>query len=338
MRKTIKLASKILLGLMLSATNINAQSVSDFENLTLSPNSFWDGSDLSGTHQNGTFTSIFISGNSVFPNVYDTSFSAAFGFWSTGFAYSNVQDSTTPGFGNLYAARAGKGVNGSSNYVVAQNNAINQLTPAFWNTVVKGVYITNGTYAALSMENGDAFAKQFGGSTGNDPDWFLLTIKGYSNGNLTSDSVDFYLADYRFVDNNLDYIVTQWEWVDLSSLGAIDSLVFMLNSSDVGGFGMNTPAFFCMDNFNDQTVSVKEIAQRNEVLIYPNPAKNSIYFNTKNAIDIVEIVDVTGKVVLSETNLPVGNQNIDITSLTNGIYFVRIINKNTISTSRIVKN
>lgn len=338
MRKKINLASIVLLGVMLSATNINAQAVSDFENLTLSSNSFWDGSDQSGTHQNGTFNSFFISGNAVFPNVYDTSFGANFGFWSSGFAYSNIQDSTTPGFGNLYAARAGSGFSNSQNYAVGQNNSINQLTPALQNTVVAGVYITNGTYAALSMENGDMFAKIFGGASGNDPDWFLLTIKGYSNGVLTNNSVEFYLADYRFSDNTQDYIVKDWQWVDLSGLGAVDSVQYFLTSSDTGSFGMNTPAFFCLDNFNDQTVSVKEIAQQNTFSIYPNPAKDNIYFNSENTIDLVEIIDVTGKILLSKSNLGIGLQQLNVAELANGIYFVRIKNKQQTSISRIIKN
>ncbi|PKP48800.1 MAG: PEP-CTERM sorting domain-containing protein [Bacteroidetes bacterium HGW-Bacteroidetes-12] len=338
MRKKIKIASSILLGLMLSATNINAQAVSDFENLTLSPNSFWDGSDQSGTHQNGTFNSFFLSGNAVFPNVYDTSFGAVFGFWSSGFAYSNIKDSTTAGVGNLYAARAGSGFNNSQNYAVGQNNSINQLTPALQNTTVSGVFITNGTYPALSMKNGDAFAKIFGGASGNDPDWFLLTIKGYSNGVLTNNSVEFYLADYRFSDNTQDYIVENWQWVDLTGLGAVDSVQYFLTSSDTGAFGMNTPAFFCLDNFNDQTVAVKEITLQNTFSIYPNPATDNIYFNTENTIDLVEIIDVTGKTLLSKTNLGIGLQQLNVAELTNGIYFVRILSGDSIKISRLIKN
>ena len=60
--------------------------------------------------------------------------------------------------------------------------------------------------------------------------------------------MDFYLADFRFADNALDYVVDSWTWVDLSSLGVVSSLSFSLASSDVGQFGMNTPAYFAMDN------------------------------------------------------------------------------------------
>ena len=100
---------------------------------------------------------------------------------------------------------------------------------------------------ALSMLRGDDFAKQFGGATGDDPDWFLLSVTGYV-GDTAAGSVDFYLADYRFGDNGQDYVVDTWEWVDLTGLGEVDGLGFALSSSDTGEFGMNTPGYFALDH------------------------------------------------------------------------------------------
>jgi len=116
---------------------------------------------------------------------------------------------------------------------------------------VTGAYFTNTTYAALSMRDGDGFAKKFGGATGNDADWFKLTIKGIdANAQYTTNSVDFYLADYRFADNAQDYIIDEWTWVSLAMLGPVVGLEFDLSSSDVGQWGMNTPAYFAMDDMN----------------------------------------------------------------------------------------
>ena len=113
---------------------------------------------------------------------------------------------------------------------------------------LSGFYVTNSTYAALSIENGDSFAKKFGGATGDDPDWFKLSVWGMKSDSSITDTVEFYLADYRFADNTKDYIVKDWRWVDLSSLGTVKELKFSLMSSDVGDYGMNTPSYFCMDN------------------------------------------------------------------------------------------
>jgi hypothetical protein len=67
---------------------------------------------------------------------------------------------------------------------------------------------------------------------------------------MKAQSVDFYLADYRDSIAANDYIVRDWRWVDLQPLGVVDSLEFHLSSTDTaGGFGMNNPAYFAMDNF-----------------------------------------------------------------------------------------
>ena len=124
--------------------------------------------------------------------------------------------------------------------------------------IVDGFYITNTTYAVQSMLQGDAYAKVFGGEDGNDADWFKLTIHGLdSDYNQTGNSVDFYLADYRFENNSQDYIIDEWTWIDLSGLGAVSGLSFEMSSSDGGdGRSMNTPAYFAMDNFTTHPVPV----------------------------------------------------------------------------------
>jgi hypothetical protein len=99
------------------------------------------------------------------------------------------------------------------------------------------------------MLNGDQFAKKFGGESGNDPDFFKLTIEGEDASNNSVGTVDFYLADYRFADNSKDYIVDSWERVDLSSLKGATELSLEFTSSDNDPqFGLNTPAYAAIDN------------------------------------------------------------------------------------------
>lgn len=177
---------------------------------------------------------------------YDSTFD--YSYWS-GFAYSRETNGTLAGFGNQYASRPGSGSQNSSQYAVVYNGLPGDAIVTFGASVqVQSIDIVNTAYAYYSMLNGDQFAKKFGGETGNDPDFFKLSIHGYRAGNQIG-SVDFYLADYRFADNSKDYIVSDWETVGLSSLGTIDSLQFSLESSDTRPppIGMNTPAYFAMD-------------------------------------------------------------------------------------------
>jgi len=216
----------------------NEISISGFTEIELDPESFWNGSDGSGG---------FISGPVFFPNVFNPEWSS----WS-GFSVSNITDNETPGFMNQYSAFTGAGYDGNANYAVMyvsefdQSNYI-ELTEEHAEAAFRGLFVTNNTYAALAMRDGDDFSKKFGGEDGNDADWFKLQITGYKNGDLLEGKVvEFYLADYRFEDNSQNYIVDTWEWVDLSELSEADKLKFSLSSSDMGDWGMNTPAYFCI--------------------------------------------------------------------------------------------
>jgi len=245
-----KILILLISGIFLTFTSIAGAAISTFEDLTPTTpytgpggGAYWNGSDGSKG---------FISNDTWFTNHYDSTYSS----WS-GWAYSNTKDTTTAGYTNQYSAITGEGVGGSNNYGVAYISSWNNdhaqlyfgINSGDYAQKVAGTYITNTTYAYLSMKDGDSFAKKFGGDDGTDPDWFKLSIYGLnSNYERTGDPVEFYLADYRSNDPNQDYIVDDWEWVDLSSLGTVAGLEFDLSSSDTGPSGMNTPAYFAMDD------------------------------------------------------------------------------------------
>ncbi len=289
------------------------QTISDFESFSLAPDSFLNGS----AQPLGT---VYSDGHADFTNYYDTAFG---GFWSGGWAISTMRDDTTAGFANLYSAYPASGANATLTYAVGQQGSRIHLTGNAQGGVVSGLYITNSTFAYLSMLNGDGFAKQFGGPTGNDPDFFKLTISGWYNGNPLDSSVDFYLADYRFTDNTQDYIVDDWQWVDLTSLGNVDSLSFQLFSSDTGQFGINTPTFFCIDQLTtaDSKVSLAE-NQTIDISIYPNPAQDQIRIESEVKIQSYEIVNTVGITVLKGEDLISGTA-INISQLPAGRYFFR---------------
>ncbi len=113
---------------------------------------------------------------------------------------------------------------------------------------MQGAWFTNTTYAALSMRDGDAFAKRFGGETGSDPDFFKLIVEGIDAFGGSTGTAELFLADFRFADSAEDYILDEWVFLDLSGLGAVRALRFGFESSDVGAFGINTPVYFAIDD------------------------------------------------------------------------------------------
>ncbi len=243
--------SALLISSICFVTGSALGQVVDFEELPLEPDSFFNGGPE--TNSDGWLASLDGQRQVQFGNSFNSAFG---GFWN-GFSYSNVVDTTTPGFENQYAAFPGSGAQGSETYAVAfaGSNAFINLEEE--DQRFTSIELTNTTFTALAIENGDAFSNRFGGESGNDPDFFSVLLTGFDEldgtGNATG-QVEYFLADYRFDDNSLDFIIDQWNTLSLEPLGAARSLAVSFRSSDVGPFGINTPTYFALDNLTITSV------------------------------------------------------------------------------------
>lgn len=296
--------------LAVSFAYMQAQSVATFENFNLRP----------GEHLNNAAPEAgFRSGLVELPNRFD----ADFQFWS-GWSISADTNTTTPGFLNQYSSIAGEGALGSRMYGVtyAYDPIVIRLRENALGKPMIGMYVSNSTYAYWSMRDGDAFAKKFGGETGTDPDFFRLTIKKYSGGAIDDDSIDVYLADYRFSDPARDYILDTWRYVDLSVLGEADSLVLSLASSDNGFFGMNTPAYFCADEISTDNLLAASAAGRRvrELRLRMNPVDDEVVLEMPFAGQAI-MTTMTGQIVWSG-ELEAGLRAIRIPGLPAGAYLL----------------
>ena len=235
---------------MLAVTSLAGMgwaNMADFDDLALGAESYWNGSDNSGG---------FASGQASFDNSF-TDWGGGFVSWE-GFAYSNLSQEVPPleSLVGQYTAIPGAGEPGP-NYAIGYVGFAGLPTMILDEPAeLAGAYFTNNNYAYYAMLNGDGFSKKFGGVSGDEPDWLKLTVEGFDTGDASTGTVDFYLADYRFADNQQDYIVADWRWVDLSSVGEIKKVTFSLSSSDVGEYGMNTPAYFAMDTVVPEPMSL----------------------------------------------------------------------------------
>jgi len=173
--------------------------------------------------------------------MFDTSWKT----WS-GIAVSSNTDTLTNSFTNEYSTISGGGINGTKNYAVCYGGGT--IIPES-SLKLTGFYVNNTTYTYRTIKEGSVFSKEFGGTSGNDKDWFRIKITNHSNG-VKSDSLLFYLADFQNADNTKDYIINKWEWVDLRNFKATDSLIISFESSDTGQYGINTPVYVAMDDFN----------------------------------------------------------------------------------------
>ena len=212
------------------ATPLKTTYTIDFEDLTIPSKGYLDSIQGGLAIQGFTFENTYL-----FDDYYK------YWYFSKGFALTNIVNVDSAGFNNLYATYAGSGALSSKNYLLATSNAGIKIPST---AQLVSMEIANSTYAALSMKNGDSFAKKF---SGKDKDFFKVWVKGFSAGKV-KDSIAVYLADFQNVDESKNYIQKEWKTVDLSKFVAIDSLSFKLESTDVGQWGMNTPGYFTIDN------------------------------------------------------------------------------------------
>jgi hypothetical protein len=302
-------------------------TIYNFENLTLSPDSFFDGSDLSGIPDNPDYYSVFTSGSVNFENIWNSKWN----YWKSGWIYSNTTDSVTSGSSNLSSSKAGSGHMESENYIIGKSKSYITYDSSQKFTAV----ISNSTYTANSMRDGDQFAKKF---TNADQDYLKLHFYGYLNG-IIIDSSMLYLADFTHTDSTLDYIVNVtpgfgWQYIEIPS-NNVDSVVFELESSDMGAFGMNTPDFFCMDNIGSYPLSTVEIT-KNKFLLYPNPSADFINLKSLENNDeyLISIFDIFGKEIIHNLKNP---KQIDISSFVKGQYIMKIETKDDIINERLLK-
>lgn len=225
-------------------------TIVDFEDLPLAGSGAYANGDPGGLAAGGFHDGSFNSGGATFSNTYAVDADYGYGYW-WGFAYSNVRNAIDGSWTNQYAAKPGGGFGGSGSYAVGY---VGPATVVFASPVmVDGFQVANTTYtfAVMTETDPNGFSTPLSATLG----WLKLSVAGSLGGALGS-TIDYYLADYRTVGS--PGALAAWEWLDLSALGPVDALSFSISGSDTDPlFGLNTPAYFAMDNLT-YTVAVPE--------------------------------------------------------------------------------
>lgn len=288
----------------------------------------------------GMIYSFFSSGIFNFNNSYSTAYG---GFYNDGFVISNMQNDSVQNYDHSAITVGGMEGPGSS-YLSAYyaGYGINRCLIELNDTIarkIEGMYITNSTTTVMSIQNGDFLAKKFGGATGTDPDWFKITAIGYNEESETN-RTEFYLADFRSTASSEDYIVTDWRWFNLLPLGEITKVEFVLSSSDNSDYGMNTPAYFCLDMItvqgsHEDTTSIEEIALPISKA-YPNPCSDFVTVtNCKKSL--LQLYNSFGQKIYEQT-VNEDFTKINMSNYPSGLYIVSIQNGGNKRGIKIIKN
>jgi hypothetical protein len=219
-----------------------------FEDVVLDTTGYWNGSDLNGILSSSeswgsivyTYSGNFHSGILTCPNDFNED-QTYFSTWWSGMACSSKTDRVTIGYGNQYSVYASSGAAGSKKFALIGSDG---AQCSFDKPIqIMSLMVNNSTYVYWALKDGrdgyGAVRKFVAG------DYFTLTVTGYDSTGVKTSQVDIPLADFR---NNQSYICSDWTKISLTALGKVKSLAFKFTSSDTGDYGMNTPAYACIDN------------------------------------------------------------------------------------------
>ena len=218
------------------------KDIINFEDVDLNGADYYNGADEAG---------LFASSGFSFMNYYNTSYNSWYGF-----AVSSTTDNDYIGWGtpSEFNSCVGGGMESRQfavGYFSEYNyNNDNQGPAIFAEKAYKPeyVYVNNTAFAYRSMLYGDSYAKKFDAD-----DYFVLKIIGRTEKGEETGHVDFYLAK----DGK---IVNEWTKVDLTPLGAVSYIDFVMDTSDKSKYGMNTPTYFCIDNMKAELTDDTPIA------------------------------------------------------------------------------
>ena len=234
-----------------SEVTVKDAAVATFEDLTLEPESHWAGPadnavEVEGALGSKNMVGTFKSGSYEFVN----SFTPEWSSW-TGCSYSNMTATSFASYvTDQWNSAAGHGAAGSANYGVIygsstpneQMEIIKVAAGDAEGRIIKGMNITNSAWTVECVKNGNGSAQKFAQGS-----YFKVTFTGVKADKSTA-SVDYYLADYRSENESEWTCLTDWAWIDLSSLGKVVSLSISFDGTDKSYGYLNTSTYVCIDN------------------------------------------------------------------------------------------
>ena len=83
-----------------------------------------------------------------------------------------------------------------------------------------------------------------------------------------------------------------------------------------------------------------QIENGSDILIYPNPTEGNVIVQSKELINSIIVKDIEGKLIKLNSkmeNISLNQVNLDLTELTNGVYFFETSTTNTLTIYKVIK-
>lgn len=124
-----------------------------------------------------------------------------------------------------------------------------------------------------------------------------------------------------FVDGNEYYTVTD------------DAL----NAEGKLGVGSHNDIVF-FDDIQEKSIKVSsKVLENQNVSIYPNPVQSSLTINSSNLLHAYSIMNLAGQVIMVDNHVEAKSIRVDLSSMSDGVYFIRTKSSTGIQIQKIIK-
>lgn len=161
------------------------------------------------------------------------------------------------------------------------------------------------------------------------PDLQLYYSSNYSGTGNPNDANWTEITGFH-LSNTDDYVWESSGNIDISQIvGENVRIGFKYTSSEANGSRKwEIDDILLEGTSTSSTLTLKRSAQKNYLSIYPNPVTNRLYINVNDDCgqkeNSVQILDLTGKIILETTISPKGITSVDVSAIKKGIYFVKV--------------
>lgn len=194
------------------------------------------------------------------------------------------------------------------------------------------------TDESIQPHSGDRFAACFSSIPPNtNDDWLITPQLILGNNSFISFWVKSYTSDYGLETYNVAVSTTGNEVDDFTVIYGpyhAPAIAWQQKTLDISNYNNDTVylaiqctsedhfIFMVDDIIVDTQAGISEISNEN-VKVYPNPASEQLFIDTKLNIDKFELLDLRGKIIFSGNSEP-DQTTIDVSFVNPGMYLLRI--------------
>ena len=331
-----------------SADDTALVSVSDelvLDIVTTGPNSVWDYSTLHISEQR----------IDTFHDVSDASFTYQLVFNNVFTDPEHLSDYSLPLVGFDLSGLSGLGIpiDNVESFVQVSSSSVENVGLGF---EVSGFGIPFGsdtidTEFELPMNYNDSWTSNSYTNMDLSPSGYDIIFRRYQYRNSTVDgwgsiTTLFGTFDVLRVKSNLSFIDSAYiglfgSWIELPTPAQVEYTwwsnnnkepILRVTTQDVAGTETVTRV-----EFKDMERNIAAIETNLEFQgsIYPNPATSSVNFTFEQGVNQIEIYSISGELVYQNT-ITNSTLNIDVANWTSGVYMVKLIGDETVSSTKLV--